>query len=166
MLVSRQADGTGRALRLDYMEANIGRYFISTPNPRAFGTFVPFVSQWRTRRRTLAVTWAAASAATYLVMRDFPGEQTVLRRDTLPNGTPYTFTDTIRAYPARKYRWGVVGLSALMSVVEGFRHADRYYIPRNQAETPSQQRPHFSAAPAVEVDPEGGVRLQFGIVRF
>lgn len=160
----------GVALRLDYVEEHLKRFFEPgrpPDDPLIFASIaVPGLGQARTRRPEAALLWAGAAAGPTLYAFFTSRQEQVPRTRRLQDGREEIYFESRSVNPYRELAWVPWITVGLGSFLEARAHAGRHYIPPERTDPSLRRRASLRLDPRISPDARGAARVQVVEIRF
>lgn len=160
----------GLALRLDYVEEHLGRFFYPgrpPGDPLIFASVAaPGLGQARTRRPEAALLWAGMAAGPTLYAFFTSRQEQVERTRRLQDGREEIYFETRSVNPYRELAWIPWITVGIGSWLEARAHAGRHYIPPERTDPSLRRRASLRLDPHISPDAHGATRVQLVEIRF
>ncbi|HEU0298097.1 MAG TPA: hypothetical protein VFR37_01555 [Longimicrobium sp.] len=160
----------GVALRLDYVEDHLRRFFEPgrPPNdPLIIASLAaPGLGQARTGRPEAAILWAAMATGPSLYALFASEDEQVPRTRRLPDGREEIYHETRSVNPYRELAWVPWITVGIGSFLEARAHAARHYIPPERTDPSTRRRASLRLNPQISPDAGGATRVQVVEIRF
>lgn len=160
----------GLALRLDYVEEHLGRFFYPGRPPGdpliLASVAVPGLGQARTRRPEAALLWAGVAAGPTLYAFFTSRDEQVQRTRRLQDGRDEIYFETRSVNPYRELAWVPWVTVGIGSFLEARIHAGRHYIPPERTDPALRRRASLRLDPQLSADAGGATRVQVAEIRF
>lgn len=160
----------GVALRLDYVEEHLGRFFYPGRPPGDALIFasvaLPGLGQARTRRPEAALLWAGVAAGPSLYAVFASRQERVPRTRRLPDGSDDVYYESRSVNPYREVAWIPWFAVGVASWLEARAHARRHYIPPERTDPSLRRGARLHLEPRISPDARGAARVQVAELRF
>jgi hypothetical protein len=160
----------GVALRLDYVEEHLKRFFEPgrpPGDPLIFASIAaPGLGQARTRRPEAALLWAGVAAGPTLYAFFASKQEQVPRTRRLQDGREEIYYETRSVNPYREHAWVPWITVGIGSFLEARAHAERHYIPPERTDPAFRRRAGLRLDPWISSDADGATRVRVASIRF